>query len=180
LGYIYRGEGNVGRLTLFHSNLNDVFVLEGTKWSNSGGAQLIGAELELEQSLFSKLKLDGNISYTHTEDEETGEALPATANWLANFGISYNPLRNLVFNAQYRYVGEQNRAPEDTRENLKAFHTIDVTGTLFNLFFKGLTFRTGVKNIFDEDVRYAAPANTYPEDYPQAGRRWWCEVSYEF
>ncbi len=180
LGYIYRRTATMGRITLFHSNLNDVIVREGDIWVNSGGARLTGAELELEQSLLSTLKLDGNVSYSHTEDEDTDEPIPRTANWLANLGLSYQAHRNLILNAHYRYVGKQNRDPQDARGKADASHTIDVTGSVFNLFIKKLALRAGIQNVFNEDVRYAAPINTYPEDYPQPGRTWWAELSYDF
>ncbi|MBI5551585.1 MAG: TonB-dependent receptor [Desulfobacterales bacterium] len=180
LGYIYRGKDRVGRVTLFHTDLEDVVVPRQGQWTNSGGAHLKGVELELEQPLFSFLKIDANLSYVNTEDKDTNEPIERTPNWLANAGLLYEVYSNLTLGLQYRYIGEQNRSPVDTRDKLEASHSVDVTASLFNLWARGLTLRTGVKNLFDADVRYAAPANTYPEDYPLPGRRWWVQISYDF
>ena len=149
-------------------------------YTNSGGARLTGGELEWEQSLLPSLKLDGNISYADTDVKDTGDPVPKTANLLANIGLSYEVFNNLFINTQYRYVGRRNREPQDTRSKLDAFHTVDVTVSLFNLFKDGLTLRAGIKNILDGDVRYAAPMNTYSEDYPQSSQLWWTELSNEF
>jgi iron complex outermembrane receptor protein len=94
--------------------------------------------------------------------------------------VCSSDLSDLTFCLQYRYIGEQNRSPADPRDNLGASHAVDLTANLFNLWARGLTFRAGVKNLFDADVRYAAPANTYPDDYPMPGRRWWVQLSYEY
>lgn len=90
---------------------------------------------------------------------------------------------------QYRYVGDRNRDPLVARDDLNEYNTVAITGSVFNLELHGLTLRDGIKNLFDEDVRYSAPLGsdllgnpilTYPEDYPRPGRRWWMQLSYKF
>jgi len=77
-------------------------------------------------------------------------------------------------------VGKRNRAADDPRDKLAGYDTIDVTGTVENLFLRGLTLRAGGKNVFDTDVRYPSGFPGYPEDYPQPGREWWVQLSYKF
>jgi len=55
-----------------------------------------------------------------------------------------------------------------------------VPGMVTVLHGKDLQARGGVRNLFDEDIYYAAPANTYPDDYPRPGINFWTQLSYEF
>lgn len=189
-GYIYKGIHSVFRATLFHSVLRDVIVVDKTLHNNSGDGRLTGVELELERQIGNCVKLDTNLSYVHTKDHNSNEQEGAlAAEWLANAGIIYQPLRsNLTLALQYRYVGERGREAQDPRNDLDDYHTVDVTGTLCNLWLKGLTLKAGVKNLFDEDVRYPAPLDpydisgnpTYPEDLPRPGRHYWMGLTCEF
>ena len=191
IGYIYKAIHTACRVTLFHSVLRDVIVVDKTLHNNSGEGRLTGVELELERQIGNCLKLDANLSYVHTKDRDSSEQVGAlAAEWLANAGVIYQPLSNLTFALQYRYVGERGREAQDPRNDLDDYHTVDLTGTLCNLWLKGLTLKAGVKNLFDEDVRYPAlldpydisenPSLTYPEDLPRPGRRYWMGLTYEF
>jgi outer membrane receptor for ferrienterochelin and colicins len=180
IGYIYNRPRTTFRLTPFYTNLKDLIVAQSGTFANTGGAWLKGVELELEHELIRNLKLDANLSYVDTEDRDTGRQIAGSANWLANLGFNYSPRADMTLNIQYQYVGDRNRGAQDTRDKLDGYQTVNLTGNLFNLGLRGMTLRAGVKNIFAEDVRYPADANTYPDDYPQPGRQWWMQLSYEF
>lgn len=181
LGYIYKNAFTIFRMTLFYSYLDDLVVMENRPpASNTRDARLKGIELEIEQNLGTSLKLDGNISYTDTENRDTRKEINGAANWLANISLLYQPKNNITLNLQYRYVGKRNRAPSDTRDKLGSYSTLDVTGSVFDLGIKGFTLRAGIRNLFNEDVRDPAPENTYSRDYPRPGRQWWMQVLYQF
>ncbi|MEW8072986.1 MAG: TonB-dependent receptor [Candidatus Thiodiazotropha sp.] len=180
LAYIYKHPNTTARATLFHTDLNDLIVLEPGQYVNSGGARLQGMELEFEHELSSKLFTTGTVSYTDAEDQATGTALEGASNWLFNLGMRYRFRPNLLFDARYRYVSERAREPTDSRNPLNGYQTIDITANLANLLGKGTILRGGIRNLFDEDVRYPAAANTYPDDYPQRGRQWWLQAFYQF
>jgi len=101
----------------------------------------------------------------------------------------YKIITDLNFNAQYRYVGERSRQAGDSRDSLPGYSLFDVTLSKANLFADGLTLRAGVKNLFDEKVVYPAflvrapdggtrPA--YADDYPQTGREFVLQLSWQF
>ena len=180
LGYIYRDEKSVGRVTVFHSAMDDLIAVVGGEYLNTSGADLNGVELEFERSLTSSLKLDTNLSYVTTEDKETGEEVGDVANWMANVGLLWQPQSDYVLSVQYRFVGEHYREPDDTRNKMDSNHTVALTGTLFNLWKSGLILRGGAKNLFDSNVPVAAPANSYLDDYPLPGRELWAQLGYEF
>ncbi|MCP4433277.1 MAG: TonB-dependent receptor, partial [Gammaproteobacteria bacterium] len=150
------------------------------QFQNSGGAELTGAGLELEYSFSPLYKLDTNISYAKSKFDATGDELPGAANWLSNIGLFYEPKEDILVNLQYRYVGERGRDVGDTRSDLDGYQTVDVTCSLFNLWSRDLTLRAGIKNIFDEDVRFVSSMNTYPEDLPRPGTSYWLQISYDY
>ena len=180
LSYLYRDDYRMGRITLFYSNLDELISAGGGTYSNTGSTKISGVEIEMEHELTARLKLDGNLSYSHSRNSLTGEPIPDVAEWLGDLGIIYEPNRDMAINVQYGYVGKRNRAVTDTREKLSAYNTVDTTISLYHVFTEGLTLRAGIKNILDEDVYYASPVNLYPEDYPGPGREWWAKFSYDF
>jgi len=102
----------------------------------------------------------------------------------------YEPLQDtMMFALQYRYVGSPHRAADDDRQEPDAYHTFDLTANFFDILAKGVTFRWGIKNLFDDDIVYPAPVFKdgegnigyyYKDDFPRAGREWWARISYEF
>ncbi|MBF0613120.1 MAG: TonB-dependent receptor, partial [Magnetococcales bacterium] len=177
-GYIYRDHERVGRVTLFHSELDDVIDLVVTgggarKYMNTQNIRLHGIELELESKLSKQWKIDSNISYVETKDESSNRDLAGATDWLINMGLAYAPQDDLLFSLQFRHVDSRYREPGDTRSELGGIDTLDVTANVMNLFLPGLTLRSGIKNILDQSVVYPALMNTYPNDYPRPGRSWW-------
>jgi iron complex outermembrane receptor protein len=185
LGYIYRNVQTVGRLTLFYSDIKartEDMLTEPERFYSSG------AELELERPLIRDvLKFDGNLSYTNTRSRDADREIPEAADWLANAGLIYRPSRSLLFALQYYYVGD--REGYDG-EHISGYHTADFALNIFNLGIEGLTLRAGVKNIFEEDVRYYSSRpgegdcldgdSSGDLDESDSGRWWWIKISYEF
>jgi len=189
LGYIFRNPMTTLRLTLSHSELKDniehpatsseVSDPEDIRYVNGGDIRMKGLELEFEQKLGEAFRLKGNLSFADTEDSDTGEAVEGSADWLGNMGLMYRPWQDYTFSLQYRYVGKRHRGPADDRDDLDALDTLDFTAGFQNLFTRGFSLRTGIKNLFDTDIRYLAPAKTYPDDFPGPGREYRIEISYE-
>lgn len=180
LSYIYHTYNTVGKAAYFYSSLDNLISAGGGTYSNTGSTHISGVEIELEHQLMDKLKLDSNISYSHSKNNITGDAIPGVAEWLGDLGIIFEPSKDLTINVQYGYVGKRSRSVTDTRNELTGYHTVDTSISLYNLFVKGLTLRAGIKNILDEDVYYPSPEYLYPGDYPRPGREWWVKFVYEF
>ncbi|CAK0773549.1 iron complex outermembrane recepter protein [Gammaproteobacteria bacterium] len=179
-GYIYRDADTVGRVTLFYSGMKELISIVDNIYTNTKGADLNGVELELERKLTSKFKINANLSYVKTKDLTTGRKIANSANWLSNVGLMYQPSHDYLLALHYGFVGDRNREVIDARDKLGSNNTVNLTGSVFNLWQKGLTLRAGANNLFNADVRLPAPANTYPDDYPRAGREWWMIVVYDF
>lgn len=187
LGYIYKGRGTTGRAVLFDSSLKNMIIFTGSDFINRPSAWTQGLELELEHWYRSTVKLDGNVSFDHTHDNSTGAEIPGAAKWRANAGVEWRVNQDSSLDLRLSHVGPRTREASDTRGKLGGYGSVDVTARVFNMGYRGLTLRAGVKNLFDRDARIPAliddrvpPAPTYPEDYPQPGREAWAELAYSF
>ncbi|MCW8829057.1 MAG: TonB-dependent receptor [Gammaproteobacteria bacterium] len=180
-GYLFKGIDNDLRLTLFHSTLKKpiAFVETATTlgYVNTDDSVLYGIEAEWEHRFEYNLDVNGNISYLQTEDNNTGESVSGSSDWLANLGLNYRPDGSSHINLQYRYTGDIHRSIDDTRSMLDGYSTLDAT---YNYTPPSkYSLRIGIKNILDSDVVYPAPMETYPEDRPRQGRLWWAGMSYQ-
>ena len=181
LGYIHKNIDSEYAVTLFKSKIDQFIVfIDATGFENTESAETYGAEFELKYKIRKNINVDGNISYLESDDNNTGLSLPGSTDWVGNLGINYQPLLRTNLALQYRYVGETYRQSTDTREKLDSYETVDATLTLSELLDQNITFRAGIKNLFNEDVRYPAPVLTYVEDHPRARRQWWLQFTYNF
>ena len=181
LGYIFRSDDVVRRLTLFQSELND--LIDGSnvtgRFQNSSGASIKGIELELEQSLTRTLKLDSNLSYATSKEDATGEAIAGSTSWLGNAALLWHVIPDYLLVMHYRYIGTRYRATTDSRHKLNSTNLFNLTSSVSNLWGKDLTLRLSVQNLMDTDVIWSAPANTYPDDFPSQGRAWWLKLAFK-
>lgn len=179
LSYISKYSDAVSRVTGYYSRMEKVINFIGTGY-NSGDTTLRGIELEYDRQLARRLRLDGNLSLMKAYDNVTGTEMPNAAMRLANLALTYTPTTNLLLNTQFRYVGSREREAGDTRDDLTAYQCVDLTLSMLNVTVRGLTLRGGVRNLFDESIRYPAPPDTYPDDYPRPGRYWWAGIQYNY
>jgi iron complex outermembrane receptor protein len=181
IGYIYKNEAFRAGFTAFHSELDDLIIQKGSAlYRNVAGAEAKGAEVELTWKIRHFLLLDANLSYSDVEDRDTGDKIKATGRWLGNAGLVYSPRRDWSVSLQYRHVDKYNRSLLATSDRERGRDTLDISGTVKNLFIKGLTLQTGIRNLFDADVSYPSGFLMYPNDYPQPGREGWIKLAYDF
>lgn len=185
VGYIHRRTQHTSKITFFYSRLNDLIVTEpnGTlaRYTNSDGAKQLGFEVELEQEILSNLKFDGNLSYAHTKDIDSGKEVVGAIKWQANAALMYQltPWSSLV--CQYRFVDDRTRAVTDPRDDLKSYDKVDLTWSFFPTNIEGLTLRVGVQNIFNEEILNPSQSSvSYPDDFETQDRYWWAQCSYDF
>jgi len=178
--YIYSAKSFIGKLSVFYSEMDNLIYTVKKLYSNVGNAASKGLELETNWRIIDTLTVNANLSYTDTEDELTGSDFQNSPSWLSNVGLIWQPKTDCTAALNYRHVDKRNRSAKDPRESLDGYDTLNLTLSRKNLYYKGLTLRSGVKNLFDADVRYPANYSDYKQDYPQTGREWWVQVSYEF
>jgi len=180
-GYIHKDINTEYALTIFNSKIDKLVIfIDQTGFTNADSAHMYGAEFEVKHKLSKSLDIDANISYLESDDDSTGKSLPGSTDWIANLGINYQPASRTNLSLQYHYIDETYRQSTDTRDKLDAYSTTDATLSLTELFGQSISFRAGIKNLFDADVRYPAPVLTYVDDHPRAGRQWWVQLAYDF
>ena len=182
VGYIYTSLNTVIRTTFFDSRVKKL-IGRGllTPYNNlQDTVKLTGGEIELQQTFFDKLRLDGNISYVDAKNSTTRQPLEGSAKLLGNLTMTWQPVRDYTLTLWGNYVGARSRAAGDTRTKLAADTTVDVALGIINLFSERVTLRAGVKNLFDRVVKYPAPQTMYRNDYPGDRRTFWGQVAYNF
>jgi iron complex outermembrane receptor protein len=189
LGYIRKQPTWETRLILFHSDLTgpisfDYVGLNG--YVNNPDAHLSGVELEYQQRLSARVKIDANLSYVDAAWTGTGTALPGGTDLLGNFALLWRVADDWTAALQLRYVGERSRVEPDPRESLAGYGSLDLTLN-YRRAGAGPFLSVGVKNLTDADQRFpdiptrvADVDLVYPQDYPQPGRRWWLSAGYTF
>jgi iron complex outermembrane receptor protein len=189
VGYIFRANTIIAKITLFYSDLDDLITTEfdGSKfiYTNNASATQTGFELEYRQDIFDNLEFDGNLSYSTTNDDKTDKEVANARDWLVNLGLTYSPVEWAAINSQYRYVDQRHRTDTDIRNNLKSYDVLDITLSFYPTMISGLTLRTGLKNIFDNQAYVASAehpfyAPTQSADYPVLDRFWWIQATYDF
>ena len=189
IGYIFRTDITIAKITLFYSDLNNLITTEidstGFIYTNNAAATQTGFELEYKQDILNNLEFDGNLSYSTTNDDTTDEEVVNARNWLVNLGLTYTPAEWTTINTQYRYVDQRHRADTDPRSKLKSYDVIDVTLSFYPSMVPGLTLRTGLKNVFDNQAYVASQEHqfytpTQSADYPVLDRFWWVQATYDF
>ncbi len=182
VGYIYTTLDTVIRSTLFNSRVKHL-IGRGltTPYQNlQDTIKLTGGELEIQKKLSDNLRLDGNVSYVRAINNTTKRPLEGSTDLLGNLALTWMPVRNYTLTIWANHVGAKHRATGDTRSKLAADNTVDIAFGVINLFSRNITFRAGVKNLFDHDLRYPAPAAMYRNDFPGGKRTLWSQIAYEF
>lgn len=153
------------------------------EYKNAMNTDIYGGELEYKGHITSLDKLYLNYSYVTgtSKIKETGESTPLTnvSHHLARAYYIYNINDALALSGVAKYVSAKDRVSGDTRENLKAYSTLDATLSYKNVKYN-YDVMFSVKNIFDADVRYASPNNSYIEDYRQEKRNFLITLRKEF
>jgi outer membrane receptor protein involved in Fe transport len=172
--------------------VRDLIVIDSTinQYVNEGKINSGGIELEFQQQVTRKIKVDTTLTAMNVEDDLTGEDVPGVANLAGNFALLLQPWTDYVFGFQYKAIGDRAREQGDSRSDLDGYSALDVTLNIFNLGLRNLNLRTGIKNIFNNDTLYPAPLVSFPQgsparpsylnDYPQTGREFFLQMDYTF
>ncbi len=191
-GYVFNDGVTVFRSTLFYFMVRDLIVVDSTinQYVNEGKINSGGIELEYQQQVTRKIKVDTSLTAMSVEDDVTGEAVAGVANIAGNFALLLQPWTDYVLGFQLKAIGDRSREQSDSRPDLDGYSILDVTLNVFNFGLRNLNLRTGIKNFFDNDTLYPAPLVSFPagsplrpsyiNDYPQAGREFFLQLDYTF
>ena len=158
------------QLSLFMLRNKNVInnVNEQRKFLNSQTETLYGLEVEWKQMLTNSLKIYANYSYVYGKCG-CDEPLPNIAKHMAKMYLLKEVTAYFDLSLTFRYIGDKYRAWYDKREKIDAYNVTDITMELHPN--KESEVFVTIKNLFDNDVRYPSPPNTYINDYPTADGR---------
>ena len=135
-------------------------------YSQGGKNRYLGAEITWKYNFSENTDIDTNMAYVYATDSDNNE-LPDIADWLANITFSHIFTNGLISTTRLQLISQRKRAQDDPRSALDGYAVVDQT---LSYRYKKVNLIASVKNLFDTDVRYPAPADTYIDDYPRDGR----------
>ena len=179
-GHIYQGADLVLRNTIYISKLDNLILFQDLApfgYYNTGSFNLRGYELEVEKSIDSEWDINASLSLQDYVDE----ALPGATPWMLKLGVEYALMPLTRLHLQVNSFGSGEREEADTRGNFEQTTQADVSLRMQNFNdIDGLTFRAGILNILDNDLKHPAPFDTYPDDYPYSdGAMLWAQFIYQ-
>ena len=187
--YIYKKENQKIKTTIFYSIIEDmIYIPEGAtrlKYKNSLEDILnYGTEIEYTQNINNNFLLFSNISYVKAKYKDSKKDLVLYAPWLANLAISYKPYSKFSSTLKLRYVASKKREETDTREKFKSSTSIDLAFRYLPSFAKNFDLSFGIKNIFNQDLKYPAKVAdatpSYKDDLLVNKRYYFIGVDYKF
>ncbi len=183
LQYIYKKNNQQFQGTIFHSIVKKLIInTAGSIYINKNEDIVSeGVELEYLYDFNNEYLLNSNISYNNVYEKDTKQNLENYSKVLANLSLSYLPYSRFSSTLFVRYVGSQDRIATDTRNNLKAQYTADIS-------FKYLPYKIknnmevlfGIKNITDVNVKSPSSINTIENDLVYSQREYFIGITYKF
>ncbi len=145
-----------------------------------------GFELETTWKPTAQFFLSANYSFTDAKDGATDRPPGQYPRDKAYLRTHWSFQPQWTLGTQALWVGPRDREPQDTRNALKGYATVDLTLRRVKIHDKyAVTF--AVKNLFDDDAREPSPGPgasggrpPVPDDYPQPGRSAFVEISSTF
>ncbi len=179
LGFVFNSGLNT-RLgfNVYWSEINDLIIYSAAdvSYAQDGSHNFQGGEFFLQHDFSTGTALDFGLSFVYGEDCDN-KKLPDIASWMSNLSLTHTFVQGIISATRLRYVSNRRRAAGDDRHDVNGYLTCDET---LSWHYHDFDFIAGVKNIFNNDVRFPAPANTFRDDYPREDRTFIFKISADF
>jgi len=183
--YIYKKEDKNFKTTIFYSIIEALIYSPSTRSSLSylnSDEDIInyGLELEYTQNFNNEFLLFSNISYVKAQYKDSKKELVLYAPYLVNVALSYKPYSKFSSTLKLRYVASKEREDIDTRTKFASSATIDLAFRYLPTAIKDLDLSFGVKNIFNQELKYPSKVNSYQDDLIINKRYYFAGIDYKF
>ena len=169
------------RSTLFLSEIEGLIRYNNRgRYENVLDARSSGLEISAEHYPDPTIKLSGNVTFLDAINDDSNEKLEGSTDKLMNIGMTWKPRGKYSTTLRYQYVGQRFRSETDVRSSLESYGIFSFNGLIRDFLAPGVSLRYGINNLLDKDFRNPAPASTYEDDYPGAGREYWLQISQSF
>ncbi len=171
-----------GRVTWFNNKIEDLIAPTSSKDAvvvsgNIGKLDVNGIELEVESRLTDGSSLMLNYTYQHAVNVITDTRAPEVPMHKANAAFNYRHSRFINLYTGLFYKGEVIRASSDTRAEIPAYTTVDMSLT-WKEYVQNLEVKASIYNLLDKEYTDPSPAGVMESDYPTDGRNFRVEMSY--
>ncbi|MCV6637306.1 TonB-dependent receptor [Candidatus Albibeggiatoa sp. nov. NOAA] len=192
IGFDFRATDDLNlALNLFRYEASDKVGLQrqgdGTAflYTNLSDWRGQGFEFETRWRINEKLSVLFNYNYQDSEDKATGANLNTAPKQTLFWQGDYLMSPYWLLNAQVHWTSDWFRAQNDPREPLSGYTTVDLVLRGQEIFNSRTDMTIGVRNIFNDDVRYPSPNSAsgivnVPNDLPSGGRFYFVEFQYHF
>lgn len=164
-------------------NMDQITLDQNKTFQNLGENKTTGGEAELRGNLTTDDTILFSYSYLHGKVKtSSGEesTLPYSASHLLKLAYAYDFNENLTLGGIWHYVGRKQRSSGDTRQELNAYQTLDLSlGWKLN-HLNSYYIQAVIDDVGNSIVRYPSPRSTYSDDYPVAGRSFWVRTGWRF
>ncbi|MBI5634263.1 MAG: TonB-dependent receptor [Nitrospirae bacterium] len=185
VGYNYSERFRID-LNYFHNDVDDLIVRDPSTspatYANLGRAEIDGIEAVLSCKYSKDNYWKIAYSWQDPRDSHTGEKIPFVPGNRASASVNYGFSRYLVSHMDVLWTGPRPRPRGDTRDEVAAYTTVDLTLTLRNIY-KNLEIQAAIHNLFDEkyeDPDLSGASRFIPQDYPREGISALLRLSYKF
>jgi len=156
---------------IFRYQLSNIIRIDSANtYQNAGKQRGGGLELEAGWDAHRNLRLTGNYSHQRSIDQATQQDAGMAPHHRIYLRSDWRFAPGWLANTQLNWVGGRERAPGDTRPNVKNYTTVDLT--LRTQHNSPVNFTFSIRNLFDTDAREPSAGNpvSIPNDLPLPGR----------
>jgi outer membrane receptor for ferrienterochelin and colicins len=159
LSYVFRREGATGRLTLFHSDIEDMVFpdIVNRRFGNFSRARSHGVELEWSQQFGRRWRLDANLAHNDSRDDRNPafdyRPIGATADWLGQLAVLWRPRDDITVGLRWHHAEGRDSAPSGR----DAYQRLDLSLTRHNLGGSGVDLQFVLHNPGQRRVVYLDP-----------------------
>ena len=171
-------------LNLYYYSIDDFIEAGSTvgsdkfKAQNNGEQNGFGLEFEWNWQLHKQFLISGNYAWQdarHNQENRPVAGVPQHQFYIAS---QWDFLPKWSFQSQIKWIGKRTNELEDTRKNLKAYETIDLT-LRGNKLFNHLNLSVSVRNLFNKHAREPS-VPILIDQIPTSGRSFYVEASIDF
>jgi len=167
------------KLTYFNNSFENLIVQVQNSYLNRGETTTDGIEFEAKYNLSRGSYILANYTYQNAKDNILNEDLPDIAKSKGNMILNYK-INKYVNSFNHLFLkSKTKRAIGDTREDVNSYAVFN-TSFIFTNFYKNMTFKTVIKNLFDTEYFHPSRFGLLHDDYEQPGRSVMFDLAYKF
>lgn len=185
IGYTYAERFRI-ELNYFYNDIDDLIVRDPSTspatYANLGKAKSDGIEAVLSGKYSNDNYWKIAYSWQDPRDSHTGKRIAFVPSNRASASLNYGLSKYLVSHVDILWTGPRPRPSGDTRDDVAAYTTVDLTLTLRNIY-KTLEMQAAIHNLFNEkyeDPDLSGASRFIPYDYPRERISALLKVSYKF